>query len=882
MAWIYWNETEWLISLSSDGENWITIADKNLGATTVHEYWDTLSEENCGKFYQWWNNYWFPRTWSITTNSGKINASNYWPWNYYSSSTFRTVSPRDSSWNTNLWWWTTWTVEAMQWPCPTWYHIPTNSEFVSLGTLVESFWLTVNLIEEYLKLPKCWRRDSGNWQKLYSGDYWAYWATYSSNSLNAVTFQITPVQRQRSAISCAQGCSIRPFANTPVVPDYNDTWETLYWDELPDRPVPPEPPKPKLKRIVKWANYYFFWDNRPTHASGVTLNKSNVTLTTAWQTTQLVAIVTPENAVNKGVLWSSSDTTVATVSRTWLVTCVTPWSCTITATTVDGGATATCWISNSPMIDFLLVGWWGSWWWVFWWWWGWGGAIYCCNYILTSNINIVIWNWWTISWCRKPWNNWWDSCFWDIVVHWWWGWGSWSSYCVWWSDDHPNWFDWGSWWGWSWASAYCSWCPTWIWWEWYQWQWNNWWNWIFSTANYPGWGWWGWAWWEWWVPILDQYNHPKWWTWWNWICSDISWEMQWYWWWGWWFWINYIWCWWCWWWWDSSRWWVNQNWCDANYYWWWGWGGGSESNYLCWWKWCQWIAIVRYPTACGYTIYGWNKYNCGNYTIHSFTSNWILSTTPQPITTPWAYHNPSLWLISISGNWTTWITLADKNLWATEVYNDGDDLTVNNAWNYYQWWNNHGFTFNETPSNTLNQRVNVSDYWPWNYLDSDIFRTYSGSWDNPININLWWGSTYTLEAMRWPCPEWWHVPTDDDVQNIINILYSSFWLLPWYEDTAFDISKYNTIMDIFKTWRAPRLMHTLTKTYSWWLLFLTTSRDSSNWKIKCLYIIPAGDAWYFYHNQTNNYTILNQDWWAIRPFKNTPVQPDDSWDILYQ
>jgi len=115
-AGIYWNSSLWLISISSDGINWITISDKNLWATTVYNNWDTLSEANCGKYYQRWNNYWFPFTWSVTLSSSQVNAGSYWPWNYYNSSTFivraSDTAPKawDSSWNNNLRWWVDWNV----------------------------------------------------------------------------------------------------------------------------------------------------------------------------------------------------------------------------------------------------------------------------------------------------------------------------------------------------------------------------------------------------------------------------------------------------------------------------------------------------------------------------------------------------------------------------------------------------------------------------------------------------------------------------------------------------------------------------------------------------------------------------------------------------
>ena len=103
-AWVFHNATLWLISVSWDGSTWITIADKNLWATTVYNNWDTLSESNCGWYFQRWNNYMFPFTWSVTTSSTQVDASAYWPWNYYNSSTFITYSGRrDTTDNADLW-----------------------------------------------------------------------------------------------------------------------------------------------------------------------------------------------------------------------------------------------------------------------------------------------------------------------------------------------------------------------------------------------------------------------------------------------------------------------------------------------------------------------------------------------------------------------------------------------------------------------------------------------------------------------------------------------------------------------------------------------------------------------------------------------------------
>lgn len=111
-AWVFRNQTDWLISIT-DWTTGYTIQDKNLWATTVYNYWDTMTEANMWKMYQWWNNYWFPSTWSISSKSStRVDASSYWPNNYYSSSTFITTSDDNDDWssvhNDNLWWWVTW------------------------------------------------------------------------------------------------------------------------------------------------------------------------------------------------------------------------------------------------------------------------------------------------------------------------------------------------------------------------------------------------------------------------------------------------------------------------------------------------------------------------------------------------------------------------------------------------------------------------------------------------------------------------------------------------------------------------------------------------------------------------------------------------------
>lgn len=75
--------------------------------------------------------------------------------------------------------------------------------------------------------------------------------------------------------------------------------------------------------------------------TGVTLNQSTMNLVVGGATGTLTASVLPSNALNKNVLWNSSDTDVATVEN-GVVTPLGAGSATITVTTVEGLKTASC------------------------------------------------------------------------------------------------------------------------------------------------------------------------------------------------------------------------------------------------------------------------------------------------------------------------------------------------------------------------------------------------------------------------------------------------------------------------------------------------------------------------------------------------------------
>lgn len=213
--------------------DWTTtyvLMDKNLWATQVYMVWDTYSESNCWYFYQWWNNHWFPGIWSseqVQTTDQQVNATNYWP--YYYSDTFRITNYGwESSNNTNLWWWVTWTKTAMRWPCPEWYHISNLEENENLVAIMTALWIsnTGSSMKRYLKMPFSGYRDWSSGESAIPPSVygWRYWASEASEGQVAYEIYFTEDSISLYTVTFrAMGQVIRPFKNTPVVPDSTRT-----------------------------------------------------------------------------------------------------------------------------------------------------------------------------------------------------------------------------------------------------------------------------------------------------------------------------------------------------------------------------------------------------------------------------------------------------------------------------------------------------------------------------------------------------------------------------------------------------------------------------------------------------------------------------------
>jgi uncharacterized protein YjdB len=87
----------------------------------------------------------------------------------------------------------------------------------------------------------------------------------------------------------------------------------------------------------------------PVAVTGVSLDKTTLSLS-AGDIAPLAATVAPQDADDKTVIWTSSDMAIATVSDTGLVSAIMAGTATITATTLDGGKTANCVVTVTPLV----------------------------------------------------------------------------------------------------------------------------------------------------------------------------------------------------------------------------------------------------------------------------------------------------------------------------------------------------------------------------------------------------------------------------------------------------------------------------------------------------------------------------------------------------
>ena len=251
----------------------------------------------------------------------------------------------------------------------------------------------------------------------------------------------------------------------------------------------------------------------------------------------------------------------------------------------------------------------------------------------------------------------------------------------------------------------------------------------------------------------------------------------------------------------------------------------------------------------------------------------------------WIYRNPTAWLISISDDWENWITIADKNLWATQVYNNGDTENQNNCGNLYQRGNNYWFPIDDSQRTVSWTKVDTTWYWPGNYYSSSTFIAQWNDWSDPSNSNLRWDDTNTFAARQWPCPSWRHVPSWDWDQErnphpfsttVLMVMMENLWLTEYrdYYTVITTAAQKNFLL-------IPNGYYWIWTEYYWQYYWVSQNLDSPRFWTSTQYAsidtnwVPwTLKMWMSWYEKYRAY--------HIRPFKNVPVEPDNTRTILFQ
>lgn len=144
---------------------------------------------------------------------------------------------------------------------------------------------------------------------------------------------------------------------------------------------------------------------------------------------------------------------------------------------------------------------------------------------------------------------------------------------------------------------------------------------------------------------------------------------------------------------------------------------------------------IASTTECIFKCPTWKIYNLWNNTCDN---------PPKWVTT--------VWTDLIVSDWTNYIVIQEKNIWATVAW-----TSSSSRWSYYQWWRNSTSFTAQTAS-------------PYD-------------WQSPQNDNSWWGAsdTRTTTATNYdnlrkgPCPPWYHVPSTYEWKKLFMYWFSYRW-----------------------------------------------------------------------------------------------------------
>lgn len=152
----------------------------------------------------------------------------------------------------------------------------------------------------------------------------------------------------------------------------------------------------------------------------------------------------------------------------------------------------------------------------------------------------------------------------------------------------------------------------------------------------------------------------------------------------------------------------------------------------------------------------------------------------------WVYY---VWneIIVTDGTPTGTYIMQNKNVGASNVGVDSVSYGC-----HFQWWNNNCFSSIWSVP-TTSAIVNASAYSPTNPYNENLFIMPTSSpndWTIPQNNNLWWDTTNTLLARRWPCDENYHVPAVQERQWLYGV-----WRNIYSWDARYNTARWSLFME---------------------------------------------------------------------------------------
>jgi prepilin-type N-terminal cleavage/methylation domain-containing protein len=137
-------------------------------------------------------------------------------------------------------------------------------------------------------------------------------------------------------------------------------------------------------------------------------------------------------------------------------------------------------------------------------------------------------------------------------------------------------------------------------------------------------------------------------------------------------------------------------------------------------------------------------------------------------------------IIICDGTWEwNWIIIQACNHWAITVFTNQPFVSATTArdsgvnewagW-LYQWWNNEDVSYVTPDTN----QIPISDINS-TYNGNGTFIRDTGDWNTTPNDDLWWYNwwTWTNTQMKWPCEAWYHVPSQIEWANLVNLKWDA-------------------------------------------------------------------------------------------------------------